>query len=168
MPQCREDSSWDKELMEAQALAVLDASSKEFNGDPERTYLTGVSMGGYGTWTMGAHSPQRFAALVVVCGGIRHPPTVPPPPVDASADNYYTRTARKVAGIPMWLFHGDADPTVAVSEARTMVAALKVLNVEVKYTEYAGAGHSIWDRVYDEPELPVWLFRQRLKPAPAR
>ena len=125
-------------------------------------------MGGYGAWSIAADQPKRFAALVVVCGGIRWPPSVAPPPVDPSVDNPYTRTARQVAAIPMWLFHGDADRNVAVTETRTMVAALKALHVEVKYTEYAGAAHEIWDRTYDEPALPAWLFSQRLNPSPAR
>jgi predicted peptidase len=168
MPQCRMDDSWSSDKMHAQALAALDASSREFHGDPQRTYLTGFSMGGYGTWSIAAKYPERFAALVVVCGGIRWPPSVPPPSVDPPADNSYTRTARSVARIPIWIFHGDADRNVAVTESRAMAAALKALKVEVKYTEYAGAAHSIWDRVYDESGLPAWLFSQRLKAVPAR
>src|SRR5947208_1343242 len=66
MPQCRPDTSWDSPAMEAQIIAALDASAKEFNGDPQRTYLTGFSMGGYGTWLIAAKHPERFAALAVV------------------------------------------------------------------------------------------------------
>jgi predicted peptidase len=92
--------------METQALAALDASSAEFNGDPERTYLTGFSMGGYGTWKLAAQHPERFAALIVICGGILWPPSVVMQPLYARADNPYARTALSVASIPVWVFHG--------------------------------------------------------------
>jgi predicted peptidase len=163
MPQCRMEASWGSERMEAQALAALDASSKEFNGDPERTYLTGFSMGGYGTWSMAAKHPDRFAALVVVAGGIVWPPSVAilePDPIS----NPYVRTAKKVAHIPVWIFHGTADENVPFSESRRMVNVLKELKADVKFTEYKGEAHFICDRAYGDADLPVWLFAQRLKP----
>ena len=167
MPQCRNDADWAVDAMEAQALAALDASTKEFHGDPERTYLTGFSMGGYGSWSLASRHPERFAALVVVCGGILWPPAVAMKEPDPKADNPYASTARKVAGIPVWVFHGDADRNVPVTESRRMVDALNAVKAPVKYTEYKGAGHFTWDRAYAEPELPEWLFTQRLKAVPA-
>ncbi len=146
--------------MEAQALAALDAASKEFNGDPDRTYLTGLSMGGYGSWDLAAKYPNRFAAAAIVCGGIRVPPQVAKAlgvPELSSADPYADE-AKKVAALPIWVFHGGADPTVPVTESRKMVAALKALNADVRYTEYDGVGHNAWDKAYADPELPAWMF----------
>ena len=163
MPQCRKNNWWQAPAMEAQALAALDAALKEFNGDPERTYLTGLSMGGYGSWDVAAKVPNRFAAVAVVCGGILMPAAakaqhdVPQPD---SADPY-ADTAKKVAGLPIWVFHGGADPTVPVTESRKMVEALKALNADVRYTEYDGVGHNSWDKAYGEPEFPTWLFAHK-------
>jgi predicted peptidase len=162
MPQCRMNASWESESMQAQALAALDASVKEFNGDRERIYLTGFSMGGYGTWKLAGKYPDLFAALVVVSGGIVWPPDVAVREPDPHA-NPYVRAAQKVSHIPIWAFHGDADMNVPVTESRRMVEALKALKAEPKYTEYKGAAHFICDRVYEEPQLPVWMFAQRLK-----
>jgi predicted peptidase len=164
MPQCRMDASWESGRMQAQALAALDASSKEFNGDRERTYLTGFSMGGYGTWNLAAKHPDRFAALAVVSGGIVWPPDVAIREPDPRA-NPYVNTAQKVAHIPVWVFHGDADQNVPFTESRRMVDALKALKAEVRFTEYQGLAHFICEQAYGEAGLPDWLFAQRLKAA---
>ena len=158
MPQCRPDASWDAPAMEAQIMAALDASAREFNGDPQRTYLTGFSMGGYGTWLIAARHPERFAALVVVCGGIQWPT-----PARITREEPYMAVASKVARIPVWVFHGSADRNVFVTESREMVKLLRGLHADVRYTEYEGVGHESWDRAYLEPELPVWLFSKRLR-----
>ena len=157
MPQCRPENDWTSPAMEAQILAALDASSREFHGDPQRTYLTGFSMGGYGTWALAAKYPMRFAAIVVVCGGIQWPT-----PQTITDEEPFVAVARKVAGIPVWVFHGDADRNVFVSESREMVKLLRGLHADVRYSEYAGMAHESWDRAYGEPELPVWLFTQHL------
>jgi len=158
MPQCRLKVSWEAPAMEAQIMAALDASAKEFNGDPQRTYLTGFSMGGYGTWLIGARHPTRFAALVVVCGGIQWPA-----PHKIRREEPYMAVADKVAGIPVWIFHGSADRNVSVTESREMAKLLRGREGEVRYTEYKGVGHESWDRAYNEPELPTWLFGHRLR-----
>jgi predicted peptidase len=158
MPQCRRGVDWKSPVMEAQILAVLDASMKEFHGDPRRVYLTGLSMGGYGTWSIAAKYPNRFAAIVVVCGGIQWPT-----PRRIKKEGPYQAIAGKVAGIPIWVFHGNADRNVFVTESREMVKLLRELNADVRYTEYDGVAHQSWDRAYGEPELPIWLFSQRLK-----
>lgn len=159
MPQCREKVWWNDPAMEAQALAALDASMKEFKGDPRRVYLTGLSMGGYGTWSIAAHHPGRFAALVPVCGGIlRHGVQEPEAGVDL-----YAETARKIGATPVWIFHGNADQSVPVEESRKMNAALKANSGNVKFTEYDGVNHNSWDRAYSEAELPTWLFAQKLE-----
>jgi predicted peptidase len=121
-------------------------------------YVTGFSMGGYGTWSLAAKYPHRFAAIVVICGGIQWP--TPRPIKDESP---YEAIARQVVGIPIWVFHGNADRNVFVSESREMVKLLRDLHADVHYTEYDGVPHESWDRAYGEPELPVWLFQERLK-----
>lgn len=164
MPQCRRNIWWQAPAMEAQALAALEASMKEFNGDAARLYLTGLSMGGYGTWSIAAKYPGRFAAIAPVCGGIRRPsrPGAEPAPEEPSTDPY-AEAAKKVGSTPVWVFHGGADPTVPVTESRKMVEALKAAGSSVKYTEYEGVGHNSWDKAYNEPEFPTWLFAQRLE-----
>jgi predicted peptidase len=165
MPQCRKNIWWQAPSMEAQALAALDAATKEFNGDPERTYLTGLSMGGYGTWDVAAKWPNRFAAIAPVCGGVKIPVQVAKQTgvTQPESDDIYVQAAKKVAGIPIWVFHGGADPVVPVAESRLMVEALKGLSADVKYTEYEGIGHNSWDKAYNGAEFPVWLFAQKLK-----
>ena len=112
--------------------------------DTRRIYLTGLSMGGYGTWDLIARQPERFAAAIPICGG---------------GD---PATAERIKHIPLWVFHGDADSAVKVSRSRDMVAALKQAGGEPKYTEYEGVGHDSWTRTYKSPEIYEWLFSQRL------
>jgi predicted peptidase len=155
---------WQEPAMEAEALAALDRTTKEFNGDPDRVYLTGLSMGGYGTWALAAKYPDRFAAIAPVCGGIRRPvrPGVPAQAPDEPGIDPYAEAARKIGKIPTWIFHGGADPTVPVTESRKMAEALKAAGNDAKYTEYEGVGHNSWDKAYNEPDFPVWLLAQRL------
>ena len=161
MPQCRKDARWTDPAMEAQALAALDQSVKEFHGDLDRVYLTGLSLGGYGSWALAAKYPGKWAAAVVVCGGIRRPRDSQAPEEDGK--NSYAEAARKIgAKLPVWVFHGGADPTVPVTESRKMVEALKALGSDVKYTEYEGVLHNSWDKAYSEPDLATWLFAQHL------
>jgi len=164
MPQCRKDAWWTEPAMEAQALAALKQSSKEFHADPDRVYLTGLSMGGYGSWAFAAKSPGKWAAAVVICGGIVVPkrPGLPETPVTAGVDPYDDAAKKIGSAMPIWVFHGGADPTVPVEESRKMVAALKAIGSEVKYTEYEGVPHNSWDKAYAEPDLPAWLFAQKL------
>jgi predicted peptidase len=127
------------------ALAMLDATIKEYKVDPKRQYLTGLSMGGYGTWSIAAAYPDRWAAIVPVCGGGN--------PKDAA----------KIKDIPAWVFHGDADKAVPVQRSRDMVEALKAAGGTPKYTEYPGVGHNSWDKAYAEKELFPWLAEQKKK-----
>ena len=171
MPQCRRNVWWTAPEMMALAMAALDQSVKEFNGDAERLYLTGLSMGGYGTWGIASTYPGKFAALAPVCGGIRLPARLAAQQQvqqsDDSADPY-AGEAKKVGATPVWVFHGGADPTVPVTESRKMVEAIKAASGDVRYTEYEGVGHNSWDKAYNEPEFPTWLFAQRLPGTAAR
>jgi predicted peptidase len=166
MPQCRADRTWTAREMQAQALAALDESMKEFHGDRERVYLTGISMGGYGTWDLAAKYPGKFAALVPICGGIHGPERFPQLHVslvdDASVSDPYGETARRIGKTPVWIFHGAEDESVPVEESRKMARALEAEHANVRYTEYPGVGHVSWDRAYAEPGLMEWILEQRL------
>ena len=162
-PQCLKNRWWPEAEMQEQAIKALDQSVKEFNGDRSRIYLTGISMGGYGTWAIAANNPSKFAALAPVCGGVRTPPNVnipPGTPDAAKASDPYQAVAQKVGGTPVWVFHGGADPVVPVSESRKMVEALKAAGRDVRYSEYEGVGHNSWDKAYSEPEFFSWLLSQ--------
>lgn len=147
------------------ALTEVDRTIKEFSGDPARVYLTGYSAGGYGSWYLASHYPGRFAAVVIVCGfisggrgssGIVYPPIVPESEPDA-----FVAVARQVASLPVWIFHGAADPNVPVDQARGMYAALTQLGANVQYTELAGVGHNAWDPAYGRADLLNWLLQQQ-------
>ncbi|HEY2750525.1 prolyl oligopeptidase family serine peptidase [Phenylobacterium sp.] len=156
---------WQRQGGEA-ALAAVDQALAEFSGDPARVYLTGFSAGGNGAWSLAYRNPKRFAAVVVVCGftnaftgrtsGVVYPPIAPP-----SQGDPYLAIARRVAGLPIWLFHGDADQSVPVDESRRMSAALRTVAADVHYTELPGVGHNAWDSAYEDPAMAAWLFTQR-------
>jgi predicted peptidase len=162
MPQCRSGVWWTDPKMEPQSLAALQHAMKEFHGDPDRVYLTGLSMGGYGSWSLAEKYPDKWAAVVAICGGIRLPPAAGQSwTPEAPGVNSYGDAARKIGSkLPVWVFHGDADPAVPVEESRRMVEELKAIGSTVKYTEYEGVKHNSWDKAYAELDLPVWLFAQ--------
>ena len=163
MPQCHRERWWGDPAMEAQTFAALDASMTEFHGDPNRLYLTGLSLGGYGTWAFGYKYPDKFAALVPVCGGVRSSRAFPVPdwhPSSRAPDDPYTETARGLGDTPVWAFHGDSDHRVPVEESRKLTHALEKAGGNVRYTEYPGVPHNSWDRAYAEAELIPWLLAQ--------
>jgi predicted peptidase len=127
------------------ALAILAGVEKQYKADTKRVYLTGLSMGGFGTWSLAAAHPEKWAALVPICGG---------------GD---PKQADKIKHIPCWCFHGEADPTVKVDRSRDMIKALKATGGDPKYTEYPGVGHNSWTNAYATKELYEWLLKQHLK-----
>jgi predicted peptidase len=167
-PQARLGDEWygESELM---TLAELDASIREFHGDGSRVYLTGISMGGAGTWYLARHN-RRWAALVPVCGGVaRHSddpfPSDPPPDIArivGSRDPYAT-LAGLIGSTPVWAFHGAIDHIVPVIESRSMVAALRQAGGNVQYTEYPNGDHDVWDTAYGDATMVHWMLQQRLK-----
>jgi len=162
-PQAPEDSRWLGEPADA-AMAALEKSIAEFHGDRSRIYLTGLSMGGYGAYHLALAHPDRFAAMVIVCGGLLpHETTtaVQQSPLTMAASDPYAFTAHALRRIPIRMFHGDADPVIPVSESRRMAETLSAENADVRYVEYPGVGHNAWDRAYGDAELWEWLFRQR-------
>lgn len=168
IPQCLMDHWWTQQQMEQMALAALAAAAKDFKGDRKRTYLTGLSMGGFATWDIASRYPGKFAAVVPVCGGIIIPPDLLAHFPDLARDAYpddpgsYTQVAKKIGKTPVWIFHGGADDTVPVTNSRKMNEALTVAGGNVKYTEYPGVGHNSWDKAYAEPDLMPWLLSKSL------
>jgi len=168
MPQCAKHLWWTLPPMDDLAIAALAQATREFHGDSRRTYLTGLSMGGFGAWHLAQKYPGRFAALVVICGGIRPPSPalnaipnlakITPPDSPSS----YLAAAERVGKTPVWIFHGAEDDIVPVAESRRMTEAMKKIGAEVHYTEYPGVGHPCWDRAYDDPKLFPWLFSKSL------
>ena len=125
------------------ALGALDAVAKEFSVDPDRIYLTGLSMGGFGTWDLISRFPQRWAAAAPICGG---------------GDPAHVGAAKTV---PVWAFHGLLDPTVPVIRSREMTAALKAAGGQPLYSEYPYVKHDSWSLAFEEPEFLPWLFAQK-------
>ena len=173
VPQCREGTYWSSVEMSGYALTALDSAVKEFNGDADRLYLAGYSLGGYGVWHIAAANPGKFAALVPVAGGV-----VGARPIDPedravmipqtlqlleSADPYRSLAAA-IGQTPVWLFHGVNDDAVPVEFSRKMVRALADAgNDRVRYTEYENDGHFIIGRSFAEPGFLEWLREQKHK-----
>lgn len=143
----------------AAAFAALNDVERHYTVDPDRVYVTGISMGGYGTWLAALLQPRRFAAIAPVCGGLDAAAAIHAGALDHGAA--HDRAALTIGAIPQWVFHGDADDVIPVEESRAMVAALRAANAGVRYTEYAGVRHNSWDRAYAEPDLAPWMFSCR-------
>jgi predicted peptidase len=155
-PQCPKDQRWvdvdwgaESHTMPEQpsqpmrlTLELIESLRKEFPIDENRLYITGLSMGGYGTWDALQRRPELWAAAIPICGG-----------GDPSG-------AKVMKDIPIWVFHGDQDGAVKVKRSRDMVEALKAEGGNPKYTEYPGVGHDSWTATYRNPEVHAWLFEQ--------
>jgi predicted peptidase len=129
----------------ALVLELLDKTIKERPVDTSRMYVTGLSMGGYGTWDIILRRPDLFAAAMPICGG---------------GD---TTLAWKVRSVPIWVFHGDSDTIVPPTYSRQMVSALWQCDGNVRYREYPGVGHNCWEATYADPTVLDWLFSQMKK-----
>lgn len=161
-PQAPEGREWSDHA--EVAFAALEAATREFDGDRAHTSLTGLSMGGYGVWELALRQPQRFAALVPICGGITRPghrPTLYVTAVDGAADPF-AETARRLRTHPIWIFHGAKDDLVLPEQSRRMAAALRAADApDARYTEFPDANHNSWDPAYATEALWPWLFAQR-------
>lgn len=145
-PQCPAGRIWDQQVV----LSLLDEILMKYRVDPSRVYLTGLSMGGYGTWDIGLAHPERFAALVPICGGGN--------PIALRLLDKRGLEALKI--LPIWAFHGAKDTTVRLSESERMVEAVKRAGGNAKLTVYPNAGHDSWTESYNNPELYEWLLGQ--------
>lgn len=150
LPRCRSGKYWSDSAMEQMVIGAIEQSVKEFGADANRLYLVGVSMGGYGVWHFAWKYPGKFAALVSICGGS---------PI--MSGERFSPLADRVGTTPAWLFHGAEDRVVPVGESREIVKALKANGGDVRYSEYAGAGHDVWLNALAEKRLMPWLLAQK-------
>jgi predicted peptidase len=161
-PQAPNDSLWAGVPARA-AMSALEKTEKEFQTDPDRVYLTGLSMGGNGTWYLAYRNPSRFAAIAPICGWVRpfspwvrNVETVVPagdgPPLEALAN--------RLSRMPVWIFHGEQDGAVPVDESRQAAAALTAAGAAVQFSELPGTGHNSWDAAYGSAKFAAWLFNQ--------
>jgi hypothetical protein len=142
-PQCPTTGSWNDSTRRAQVLALMQALQKQYNIDEARLYITGLSMGGIGTWDYIAQYTNMYAAAIPMSGS-------------GSVD-----LASRMTGIPIWNFHGANDATVSVTGSRSMVGAVRRAGGNAIYTEYASGGHGIWTPAYATPILMNWVYAQR-------
>ncbi len=157
LPQCRGDLAWISDEMSKYALATLDETVKEFNGDPDRVYLAGFSLGAHGVWRIASANPGKFTALMPVSGHVI-------PFESASPDAAYTDVAKAIGQTPVWIFHGAKDDAVPVDTARKIVKVLEQQGSQkMKYTEYPDDGHLIFGKAFAEPGFLEWLAEQRLR-----
>jgi predicted peptidase len=141
-PLCPKDRWWDP----LELTVLLDEIIEKYKVDQDRIYVTGLSMGGFGTWSLAGYAPERFAAIAPICGG---------------GD---PERAKWLSHIPAWIFHGAKDTTVPLERSEKMVAALKKLGGNVRLTVYPNAGHDSWTETYANPELYQWLMQQKRQP----
>lgn len=138
-PQCPNDRQWEP----IELIALLDDLAKKHKVDADRVSVTGLSMGGFGTWRLAAYEPKRFAAIAPICGG---------------GEKYW---AKQIAPIPVWAFHGAKDIGVPVERSQTMIDALIKEKAAPKLTIYPDAGHDSWTETYDNPKFYEWLLEQK-------
>jgi predicted peptidase len=142
-PQCPREESWSEEGQQAALVKLLDHVTQAYRVNTDRLYLTGLSMGGYGSWRLAADHPERFAAVVPVCGG--------GDPDDADV----------LKSLPIWVWHGDEDGAVPFTRSVEMVEAIRAAGGEsIRFTTLEGVGHNSWSAAYATPELYDWLDRQ--------
>jgi predicted peptidase len=156
-PQCPENQQWvdtpwsamssmmneKPSASMALAMALLDDRIAALDIDTSRVYVTGISMGGYGTWDIIEREPEKFAAAIPICGG---------------GDTWH---AWKIRELPIWAFHGDSDGAVPVQRSRLMVSALWDCGGKIYYREYPGMNHDVWTKTYADTMVLDWLFAQK-------
>ncbi|MDR0270799.1 prolyl oligopeptidase family serine peptidase [Paenibacillus sp.] len=141
-PQCPGNAFWNME--KDAVMAVLDEVLANYNADAARIYLTGLSMGGYGTWELAAEYPGRFAAAVPICGG---------------GD---PKHADKLINTPIWVFHGAKDDVIPLSESEDMVKSIQAAGGDIKLTVYPEANHNSWSETYKNQEVYDWFLQHSL------
>jgi predicted peptidase len=162
-PQVPSDSLW-AGVPGQMAMDALDKTMKEFAVDQDRVYLTGISMGGNGTWYLAYRYPTRFAAVVPICGWVTafnawagKGETVVP----AKDGTPFEALAKRIGKVPVWIFHGEEDNTVPAGQSRQAADALKEAGANVQYTEIPGIGHNSWDPAYGSTKFAAWLLKQK-------
>ncbi len=138
-PQCPKNRWWES----FELSALLDDVVEQHKVDEDRIYVTGLSMGGFGSWSLVAYAPKRFAAVAPICGG---------------GEPFLTGLFRDV---PFWVFHGAKDSVIPLERSQAMVDALERRKGNVKFTIYPDAGHDAWTETYDNPEFFEWMLKQK-------
>ena len=141
-PQCPAGDWWTDKV--EVLINLLDDIVSRYDVDTDRIYLTGLSMGGYGTWTLAAAHPDRFAAIAPICGG---------------GKRFMALTLKDV---PVWAFHGAKDRVVPLKESEEMVEAIKARGGQAKLTVYPEANHDSWTATYNNQELYDWLLEHSI------
>ena len=136
-PQCPDGTWWPTEML----AVLLDEIEKNYRIDKKRIYVTGLSMGGFGTWQLAIENPDRFAAIAPVCGG-GNPHLV-----------------HKIKHVPVWVFHGAKDDVIPIERSREMVSALRKAGSRPKFTVYPKAKHDSWTPTYENKQLYKWLLK---------
>ncbi len=140
-PQCPEDDWWTDKV--EVLINLLDDIVARYKVDKQRIYLTGLSMGGYGTWSLAFSYPERFAAIAPICGGGKR------------------FMAMRLKDIPVWIFHGAKDKVVPLKESEEMVNAIRNRGGNAKFTIYPDAGHDSWTETYNNQKLYDWFLEHR-------
>jgi predicted peptidase len=135
-PQCPANERWNVQVLDALLTDLL----KTYRIDEKRVVITGLSLGGYGSWAWSCEHPERFAGVIPVCGGIDPEKTV------------------TLKGMPIWAFHGDKDKNVPLERGQLAAEAAKKNGADVKFTIYPGVAHNSWEKAYAEPELEAWIL----------
>lgn len=159
-PQLPPDASW-QGVHAAHALAVLDDACAHCGGDSTRVALSGLSRGGYGVWELALAYPDRFRALIPVCGGITahaRNSDLRVAGLDGSTDPW-REAARRLASVPVWMVHGALDDVIPVEQSRRIAAALRDAGAPLHYRELPEANHNAWDAAYADARLWQWLQR---------
>ena len=145
-PQCPQSTVWSE--ITASVHALIDDICSNHPIDPDRIWITGLSLGGFGTWQMLVDYPDTFAAAAPICGGLM-------------AAHYQPSILKKIINIPIWNFHGDADSVVTVAYSDNLVEQLRVYGGKIRYTRYPGVDHDSWTETYDNPPLYQWLMSKK-------
>jgi predicted peptidase len=145
-PQCPVNRWW-SDYVDA-LFGLLDTLAANYNVDTRRVYLTGMSMGGFGTWHLAVEQPARFAAIAPICGG------------GIFAYGFPERAA-VLKDMPTWVFHGAKDPTVPLEASQELVDVLEASGGNVKFTVYPDAEHDSWTETYNNPALYEWFLQHR-------
>ena len=145
-PQCPKNSFWDNELQIDILSGILDDVLSQYRIDKDKIYVTGLSMGGFGTWGIAEAYPNRFAGIAPICGG-------------GDPEN-----AESIAHLPIWVFHGANDPRVPLRRSEEMVTALQKAGSKVKFTVYPDTGHNAWTETYNNPDLYEWFLKHSRQP----
>lgn len=143
-PQCPENMMWDTDVL----YKLIQETIKKYNIDTTKIHLTGLSMGGWGTWNLAFEHPEMFASVVPICGFVDRIPML---------------DACKLKDTPIQIYHGLLDDVVDVFYATEIYKRLKRCNANANLTIFADANHDSWSRVYDNPEVYTWMFQQQKK-----